>query len=121
MTHAELKNKFLQYHQKTWPERRCFGNPTGWAKYENQYVPYGIPPPLKGKRKKAGGGGADLISLGNEDGYYTAWYFEVKTIIDDLRSNQDSFARGEMTRGAKYYIVKEIKEDEFKIIDYRLC
>lgn len=107
MTHGELRVKFLKYHQSTWPDRRCFDNRTGWAKYGDQFVPYGIPAPKKGKLKKAGGGGPDMISLGNEDGYFTCWYFELKTKKDNLKPNQKRFAAWAVSAGAKYWIVKE--------------
>ncbi|KPK92392.1 hypothetical protein AMJ80_06625 [bacterium SM23_31] len=119
MTHAEVKALFTIYHAETWPERMLFDNPTGWAQFKGQWVPYGIPPPLKGKKRKDGGGGADLISLGNEDGYFTAWFFEVKTIGDDIRPNQIRVADTFTGKGAKYWIVKETEDGGFRLIRYR--
>ena len=117
MTHGELRVKFINYHQEKWPDRRLFDNRTGWAKFRGQHVPYGIPTPLKGKRKKAGGGGPDTISFGNEGGFFTAWFFELKTINDDMRPNQKYFADSMVSKGAKYFIVKE-RDEGFKVIQY---
>ena len=121
MTHAELKVLFLKYHQEAWPERRCFENRTGVAKYKykghTQYVAYGLPLPKAGKLKKVGGGGPDLLSIGIENGYHTIWYFEIKCIGDKLRYNQKIFKNWAVKSGANYYIVKENKErDGFDII-----
>lgn len=110
MTHGELRVKFLKYHQETYPERRCFSNNTGVAVYKNSHIPYGLPLPKKGKLKKAGGGGPDLISLGSENGYFTCWFFEIKCMGDKLRYNQKLFAEWSIKSGANYNIVKENKE-----------
>ena len=108
MTHAELKVLFIKYHQDIWPHRRCFSNNTGWATYpDGQVIPYGIPAPKRGKLKKAGGGGPDLISLGPENGIMSVWFFEIKTKKDKLRPNQKRFADWCIKNNARYWIVKE--------------
>jgi len=121
MTHGELRVLFLKYHQNIWPERRCFSNNTGWARFKFkgviQFIPYGLPAPKRGRLKKAGGGGPDLLSIGNEDGYHTVWYFELKTKKDSLKPNQKRFAEWALSAGAKYWIVKEDDSDRgFRLI-----
>ena len=111
MTHSELQNLFLKYHQEKWPERRAFKNPTGYAKYNYggsvQFVPYGLPSPIKGRRKKAGGGGSDLVSLGSENNVLSIWFFEIKTKNDKLRSNQKFWRDWVIKNDGKYIVVKE--------------
>ena len=119
MTHAELSEEFKEYHQKTWPERRVYANRTGVAKYPGQVVPYGIPAPLLGKKKKAGGGGADFFSFGNENGYFTVWFFEVKTFKDKMKPNQIRVAKSLAAQGANYWIVKEQEAGGFKLILFK--
>jgi len=116
MTHAELSEVFKRYHQETWPERRIFPNRSGVAVYGKSLVPYGIPAPLLGKKKKAGGGGSDFISLGPEGGYFTAWFFEVKTLNDTMKPNQRRWAKWVVSQGGKYWIVKEQPDRCFKLI-----
>ena len=107
MTHADLKHLFIKYHQEKWPDRRIFSNNTGWAKYGNTHIPYGIPLPKKGRLKKMSGGGADLISFGPENGVLSSWFFEIKTKKDTLKSNQKWFAEWAVKNNARYWIVKE--------------
>lgn len=116
MTHAELSEEFKIWHQHTYPERRIFPNRTGFAVYGKKAVPYGIPPPLRGKKKKAGGGGPDFISFGPEGGYFTAWFFEVKTLKDVMKPNQNRFADYVTGQGGKYWIVKEQEGGGFELI-----
>lgn len=116
MTHGELSELFKLYHQHTWPERRIFPNRSGVAIYGKRAVPYGIPPPLLGKKKKSGGGGPDFISLGNEGGYFTAWFFEIKTLKDRLKPNQQRFATYVTGQGGKYWVVKEQEAGGFRLI-----
>ena len=117
MTHGELRVLFLRYHQERWPDRRAFDNRTGFAKYSQQVVPYGIPLPAKGKRKKLSAGGPDILSIGNENGLHTIWYFELKTARDPLRPNQKHFADWAVRNNGKYYIVRE-DGDGFAITGY---
>ena len=107
MTHSELSEEFKTWHESTYPERRIFSNRTGVAIYGKKAVPYGIPAPLRGRKKEDGGGGPDFFSFGNEDGYFTVWCFEVKTLKDRMKSNQNRFANYVLTQGGKYWIVKE--------------
>lgn len=116
MTHAELSEEFKAWHQKTYPERRLFANPTGVAVYPDRVIPYGIPAPLLGKKKKAGGGGPDFFSFGNEDGYFIVWSFEVKTLKDKMKPNQIRFSKYILAQGGKYWIVKERKTGGFKLM-----
>lgn len=118
MTHSELSEKFKTWHQKVYPERRVFANRTGFAIYGKKSIPYGIPPPLRGKKKRAGGGGPDFISFGPEGGYFTAWFFEVKTLKDRMKPNQNRFADYVTGQGGKYWIVKEQEGGGFKLIEY---
>lgn len=120
MTHAELIELFSAYHAETWPDRRLWANRTGVAVYGKQAVPYGIPPPLLGRKQKDGGGGADLFSFGNEDGYFTVWFFEAKTIGDKMKSNQRRVANHLIAQGAKYWIVQEIPGGGFDLVRYQL-
>lgn len=123
MTHSELKAIFKKYHARTWSKRVLFDNPTGWAcqkklnkktgKIHTQWIPYGIPPPLRGARKKAGGGGTDLISLGAGE----TWFFEIKTKNDPLRKNQKRFRDWAVANGFPYWVVCE---DESQFVGFRL-
>ena len=116
MNHAELQEKFKVWFQEKYPKRRLFPNRTGVAMYGKKAVPYGIPAPLLGKKKSAGGGGSDYISFGPEGGYFTAWFFECKTLKDRLKPNQKRFAKYVTGQGGKYWIVKEQKAGGFKLI-----
>ena len=118
MTHAELIGLFSVYHAETWPARRLWTNPTGVAMHGKRIVPYGIPPPLLGRKKNAGGGGADLFSFGNEDGYFTVWFYEAKTIGDTMKPNQRRVADHLVAQGAKYWIVKETPDGGFDLVRY---
>lgn len=116
MTHSELSEEFKIWHEIAYPERRIFSNRTGVAVYGKKAVPYGIPAPLRGRKKKDGGGGPDFLSFGNENGYFTAWCFEVKTLKDRMKSNQNRFADYVLAQGGKYWIVKEQETGGFELI-----